>query len=57
MEPRIRLPKVIPGGLQAMLGLSNHLRNSGLEESLLTLIYLRRKSTGVRTVLICTGKT
>jgi len=33
MEPRISFPKVAPGGLQAMLGLSNHLRNSGLEES------------------------
>jgi hypothetical protein len=29
MEPRISFPKVTPGGLQAMLGLSNHLRNSG----------------------------
>ena len=33
MELRISFPKVTPGGLQAMLGLSNHLRNSGLEES------------------------
>ena len=41
MEPRISFPKVTPGGLQAMLGLSNHLWNSGLEESLLNLIYLR----------------
>ena len=41
MELRISFPKVTPGGLQAMLGLSNHLRNSGLEESLLNLIYLR----------------
>ena len=41
MEPRISFPKVAPGGLQAMLGLSNHLRNSALEESLLNLIYLR----------------
>jgi AhpD family alkylhydroperoxidase len=41
MEPRISFSKVSPRGLQAMLDLSNHLRNSGLEESLLNLICLR----------------
>src|SRR5215469_18542012 len=41
MEPRISFPEVSPRGLQAMLDLSNHLRNSGLEESLLNLICLR----------------
>ena len=41
MEPRISFPKVTPRGFQAMLDLSNQLRNSGLEESLLNLICLR----------------
>ena len=41
MEHRISFPKVSPGGFQAMLDLSNHLRSSGLEGSLLNLIFLR----------------
>ena len=41
MEQRISFPKVTPGGFQAMLQLSNHLRGSGLDESLLNLICLR----------------
>ena len=41
MEPRISFPKVTPRGFQAMLDLSNQLRNSGFEESLLNLTCLR----------------
>ncbi len=41
MEPRIRYAKVAPGVYEAMLGLGNYLRQSGLEESLLNLICLR----------------
>lgn len=41
MEARIRFPKVVPGGFEAMLGLSNYLRTCGLEESLVNLICLR----------------
>jgi AhpD family alkylhydroperoxidase len=41
MEPRIRYPKVAPGAVEAMLGLSNYLRRSGLEQSLVDLVCLR----------------
>lgn len=41
MEPRINYPKVSPGIIEAMLGLSKYLSKSGLEESLLDLIHLR----------------
>src|SRR5215467_12550694 len=41
MEPRINYVKVAPGVLEAMLGLSNYLRKSGLDESLLNLVHLR----------------
>lgn len=41
MEPRINYVKVAPGVVEAMLGLSNYLRKSGLEESLLNLVCLR----------------
>jgi len=41
MEPRINYAKVGPGVFEAMLGFSNYLRKSGLEESLLNLIFLR----------------
>jgi AhpD family alkylhydroperoxidase len=41
MEPRINYVKAAPGVLDAMLGVSNYLRKSGLEESLLNLINLR----------------
>ncbi len=41
MEPRINYVKAAPGLLQAMLGVSNYLRNCGLEESLLNLVDLR----------------
>jgi len=40
MEPRIN-PTVAPGVIEAMLGLSNYLRKSGLDESLVNLISLR----------------
>lgn len=40
MEPRINYPKVAPGVVKAMLDVSNYLRQSGLEESLLNLIDL-----------------
>ena len=41
MEPRINYAKVAPGVVETMLGLSNYLRKSGLDESLLNLVYLR----------------
>ena len=41
MEQRIDSPKVIPGGVKAMLDLSAYIRKSGLEESLINLIDLR----------------
>jgi AhpD family alkylhydroperoxidase len=41
MEPRINYVKAASGVLDAMLGVSNYLRKSGLEESLLNLINLR----------------
>lgn len=41
MEPRLEYAKVAPGGLQAMLGLSAYVRQSGLEYSLLKLVYVR----------------
>jgi AhpD family alkylhydroperoxidase len=41
MEPRINYAKVGSGVFEAMLGFSNYLRKSGLEESLLNLIFLR----------------
>jgi AhpD family alkylhydroperoxidase len=41
MEPRINYQKVAPGVYEAMFGLGNYLRKSGLEESLVNLICLR----------------
>src|SRR5262252_9578717 len=41
MEPRINYAKVASGVFEAMLGLSNYLRKSGLEESLVNLVCLR----------------
>ncbi len=41
MEPRIDYAKVSPGGLQAMLSMSAYVRQSGLENSLLQLVYVR----------------
>ena len=41
MEPRINAANVAPGVLEAMLGLESYLRRSGLEASLLDLVYLR----------------
>ena len=41
MESRINYLKVAPGVFEAMLGLSNYLRKSGLDESLVNLVCLR----------------
>lgn len=41
MEPRINYQKVAPGVYEAMFGLGNYLRKSGLEESLVNLVCLR----------------
>lgn len=41
MEPRINITSVSPGALQAMLGLSSYLYQSGLDKKLLDLINLR----------------
>lgn len=41
MTLRIDYPKVAPGALQAMLGVENHVRASGLDHSLLELIKTR----------------
>src|SRR5204862_6901853 len=41
MDPRINYQQVAPAAIEAMLGLSKYLRNSGLEESLVNLICLR----------------
>jgi len=41
MEPRVNYAKVAPGLLEAMLGLVNYLRKSGLDETLVNLICLR----------------
>lgn len=41
MEPRINYQKVAPGVYEAMFGLGNYLRKSGLEESLINLVCLR----------------
>ena len=41
MEPRINYQKVSPGVYEAMFGLGNYLRKSGLEESLINLVCLR----------------
>jgi AhpD family alkylhydroperoxidase len=41
MEPRVNYSKVAPGVFEAMLGLSNYLRQCGLEESLINLVCLR----------------
>lgn len=38
---RIDSQQVAPGAVQAMLGIENYLRNSGLEKSLLTLVKIR----------------
>jgi AhpD family alkylhydroperoxidase len=40
MKPRISL-QAVPGGLHAMLGLEQYIRQSGLEESLILLMKLR----------------
>src|SRR5262245_51712835 len=41
MEPRVNYAKVAPGVFEAMLDLSNYLRQCGLEESLISLVCLR----------------
>ena len=41
MEPRINFARVAPGVYEAMLGLANYLRKSGLDESLVNLVHLR----------------
>ncbi len=41
MQPRIDYAKTSPGGLQAMLGLSAYVRETGLEADLIELVYLR----------------
>ena len=41
MEARFNYFKAAPGALKAMLGLGEYLRDCGLEESLLNLLYLR----------------
>jgi len=41
MEPRINYARVAPGVYEAMLGLANYLRKSGLDESLVNLVHLR----------------
>ena len=41
MEPRINYQKVAPGVYEAMFGLGNYLRKSGLEELLINLVCLR----------------
>ena len=41
MSARIDYKKASPGGFQAMLGLENHVRQSGLEPSLLELVKTR----------------
>ena len=41
MEPRINYAKVAPGVLEAMLGLTKYLGKSGLEKSLVNLLWLR----------------
>ena len=41
MEPRINYPKVVPGALEAMLAFASYVHKSGLEESLLNLVFLR----------------
>lgn len=41
MEPRINYARVAPKGIQAMRGLEEHVRQSGLEPELLELVRLR----------------
>lgn len=41
MEPRLEYGRVAPAGMTAMLGLENHVRQSGLDPSLLELVKLR----------------
>jgi AhpD family alkylhydroperoxidase len=41
MESRINYVKVAPGALEAMLSLEHYVRKTGLEESLINLVYLR----------------
>jgi AhpD family alkylhydroperoxidase len=41
MDSRIHYAKVAPGVFEAMLGLTRYLRESGLEEPLLNLVFLR----------------
>jgi AhpD family alkylhydroperoxidase len=41
MESRIDYAKVAPGVIQAMLGLVSYVHKSGLEESLVNLVFLR----------------
>ena len=41
MDTRIHYAKVAPGVFEAMLALTRHLGESGLEESLLNLVFLR----------------
>lgn len=41
MQPRINYAQTSPEGLKAMLGLSAYVRASGLESSLIELVYIR----------------
>jgi AhpD family alkylhydroperoxidase len=41
MEARINYAKVVPAAFEAMLGYSNYVHKSGLEENLLNLVFLR----------------
>jgi AhpD family alkylhydroperoxidase len=41
MEPRIDLAKAAPGGVHSLLALSKYVHDSGLENSLLQLVFMR----------------
>lgn len=57
MEPRINYATAAPGALNAMLALSKSIHGSGLDESLLNLVFLRAfRLMVVRTASTCTGK-
>jgi AhpD family alkylhydroperoxidase len=41
MEPRIDIAKAAPGGVHALLSLTKYVHDSGLENSLLQLVFMR----------------
>ncbi len=41
LEPRLEYAKVAPGAYRAMAGMEGHIRNCGLEQSLIELVKLR----------------